>query len=54
MEQLQYNLLFRRFVGLSIDEPVWTPTVWTNNRDRLLNHETARSSMDRRPMNASG
>ena len=37
MEQLQYNLLFRWFVGLSIDEPVWVPTVFTKNRDRLLN-----------------
>ena len=37
MEQLEYNLLFRWFVGLSIDEPVWVPTVFTKNRDRLLN-----------------
>jgi len=37
MEQLQYNLLFRWFVGLSIDEPVWVATVFTKNRDRLLN-----------------
>jgi len=36
MEQLEYNLLFRWFVGLSIDEPVWVPTVFTKNRDRLL------------------
>src|SRR5579863_3170346 len=35
-EQLQYNLLFRWFVGLSADEPVWHPTVFTKNRDRLL------------------
>jgi transposase-like protein DUF772 len=35
-EQLEYNLLFRWFVGLSIDEPVWVPTVFTKNRDRLL------------------
>ena len=39
MEQLQYNLLFRWFVGLSIDEPVWVATVFTKNRDRLLNTE---------------
>jgi transposase len=39
MEQLQYNLLFRWFVGLSIDEPVWVPTVFAKNRDRLLNTE---------------
>jgi transposase len=41
MEQLQYNLLFRWFVGLSIDEAVWVPTVFTKNRDRLLNTEIA-------------
>jgi transposase len=41
MEQLAYNLLFRWFVGLSIDEPVWVPTVFTKNRDRLLNTEIA-------------
>jgi transposase len=39
MEQLQYNLLFRWFVGLSIDEPVWVATVFTKNRDRLLDTE---------------
>lgn len=36
MEQLEYNLLFRWFVGLSVNEPVWHPTVFTKNRDRLL------------------
>jgi transposase len=36
MEQMQYNLLFRWFVGLSVSEPVWHPTVFTKNRDRLL------------------
>jgi transposase len=36
MEQLEYNLLFRWFVGLSMNEPVWHPTVFTKNRDRLL------------------
>src|SRR6202008_1064493 len=35
MEQLQYNLLFRWFVGLNMDEPVWVATVFTKNRDRL-------------------
>jgi transposase len=34
MEQLEYNLLFRWFVGLSANEPVWHPTVFTKNRDR--------------------
>jgi transposase len=39
MEQLDYNLLFRWFVGLGVDEPVWVPTVFTHNRDRLLEAE---------------
>jgi transposase len=43
MEQLDYNLLFRWFVGLEMDEPIWSTTVFTKNRDRLLNQETARS-----------
>ena len=36
MEQLEYNLLFRWFVGMSANEPVWHPTVFSKNRDRLL------------------
>ena len=36
MEQLDYNLLFRWFVGLTLDEAVWDPTTFTKNRDRLL------------------
>src|SRR6266568_1393535 len=36
MEQLEYNLLFRWFVGVNIDDPVWDPTVFSKNRDRLL------------------
>jgi transposase len=36
IEQLDYNLLFRWFVGLGIDDPVWHPTAFTTNRDRLL------------------
>lgn len=36
MEQLDYNLLYRWFVGLSPDDPVWVPTTFTKNRDRLL------------------
>lgn len=42
MEQMQYNLLFRWFVGLGIDDPVWVPTVFSKNRDRLLNTDIAR------------
>ena len=41
MEQLDYNLLFRWFVGLGIDDPVWHPTAFTTNRDRLLEGEVA-------------
>jgi transposase len=36
MAQLDYNLLFRWFVGLGVDDPVWDVTVFTKNRDRLL------------------
>src|SRR5215207_10077788 len=43
MEQLDYNILFRWFVGLEMDEPVWVPTVFTKNRDRLLTEAVARS-----------
>lgn len=45
MEQMQYNLLFRWFVGLGIDDPVWVPTVFTKNRDRLLTIEMSRKVM---------
>src|ERR1700726_3660314 len=41
MEQLEYNLLFRWFVGLSMDEAVWVPTVFTKNRDRLWEGDIA-------------
>jgi transposase len=41
MEQLRYNMLFRWFVGLSIDEPVWDVTVFTKNRERFLDGEIA-------------
>jgi transposase len=54
MEQLDYNLLFRWFVGLPMDEPVWTPTVFTKNRDRLLNQEIARSFFRRVVERAQG
>ena len=39
MEQTQYNLLFRWFVGLSMDDAVWVPTVFTKNRERLIAHD---------------
>jgi transposase len=42
MEQMQYNLLFRWFVGLGVDDAVWVPTVFAKNRDRLLTTEMSR------------
>src|SRR5918911_748492 len=38
MEQIRYNLLFRWFIGLAIDDPVWDHSVFSKNRDRLLEH----------------
>jgi transposase len=43
MEQLTYNMMFRWFVGLSMDAPVWDVTVFTKNRERLLRGDVARS-----------
>src|SRR5438128_3405573 len=43
MEQLDYNLLFRWFVGLNIDDPVWDATVFTKNRERLLGAAVAKT-----------
>ena len=43
MEQLDYNLLFRWFVGLEMDDPVWVPTVFTKNRERLIDHDIAQA-----------
>jgi len=42
MEQLTYNMMFRWFVGLSMEAPVWDVTVFTKNRDRLLGGDIAR------------
>src|SRR5215467_6374929 len=47
MEQLEYNLLFRWFVSLEIDEPVWNHAVFSKNRDRLLNQEVAQQFFGR-------
>jgi len=41
MEQLDYNLLFRWFVGLNMDDPVWDATVFSKNRDRVLGGDVA-------------
>src|SRR5207249_9196769 len=45
MEQLDYNLLFRWFVGLSVDAKVWDETVFTKNRERLIEGDIARKFM---------
>ncbi len=47
MEQLNYNLLFRWFVGLEIDDLVWNHAVFSKNRDRILNQEVAQSFFER-------
>ncbi|MGH9477564.1 MAG: IS5 family transposase [Terriglobales bacterium] len=46
MEQLDYNFLFRWFVGLNLDDPVWDATVFTKNRERLLAGEVAQGFFD--------
>jgi transposase len=46
MEMLDYNLLFRWFVGLNMDEDVWVPTVYSKNRDRLLAGDIAEAFFD--------
>src|SRR3954471_5312769 len=46
MEQLDYNLLFRWFVGLGMDDAVWSPTTFTTNRDRLLDGDIAAAFFD--------
>lgn len=46
MEELNYNLLFRWFVGLSMDDEVWDHSVFTKNRDRLLDGEIAEAFLD--------
>ena len=46
MEELNYNLLFRWFVGLNMDDPVWHPTTFTKNRDRLLAGDVAAAFFD--------
>ena len=47
MEQLDYNLLFRWFVGLSLDDAIWEVTVFTKNRERLLRGDIARAFFER-------
>ena len=47
MEQMNYNLLFRWFVGLEMDEPVWNHAVFSKNRERVLNQEVAQEFFQR-------
>ena len=47
MEQLDYNLLYRWFVGLAPDDPVWNPTTFTKNRERLQNGDVFTKFMSR-------
>jgi transposase len=47
MEQLDYNLLFRWFVGMEMDEAVWNHAVFSKNRERLLNEEIAQAFFQR-------
>jgi transposase len=54
MEQLHYNLLFRWFVGMEMDEPVWNHAVFSKNRERLLNQDVARSFFTRVLQQAQG
>jgi hypothetical protein len=52
LEQLHYNLLYRWFVGLSPEDPIWHPTTFTKNRERLLNDQvfTKRSEVGWMPL----
>ncbi len=49
MERMEFDLLFRWFVGLGIDDAVWDATTFTKNRDRLLDAEVARRFLVSRP-----
>lgn len=46
VERIEYDMLFRWFVGLGIDDPVWDATTFTKNRDRLLEGEVARKFLN--------
>jgi transposase len=46
IEQIDYNLLFRWFVGLGIDDPVWDHSTFSKNRDRLLDADVARKFLE--------
>ncbi|MBI2185527.1 MAG: IS5 family transposase [Acidobacteria bacterium] len=46
MEEIDYSVLFRWFIGLSMDDPIWSPTVFSKNRDRLLKADVASAFFD--------
>jgi transposase len=46
MEEIDYSVLFRWFVGLGMDEPIWSPTTFSKNRERLLSHDVAAAFFD--------
>jgi len=47
MEQLDYNMLYRWFVGLNMDDPIWDVTVFTKNRERLLKGDIAQAFFEK-------
>ena len=47
MEEIDYSILFRWFIGLSMDEPIWSPTTFSKNRDRLLERRYRRGLLRR-------
>jgi transposase len=46
MQEIVYSILYRWFVGLSLDEPIWSPTTFSKNRDRLLDGDIAAAFFD--------
>jgi transposase len=46
MEEIDYSVLYRWFVGLSMDDPIWSPTTFSKNRDRLLESDIAGAFFD--------
>ena len=46
MEEIDDSILFRWFIGLRLDEPIWSPTTFTTNRDRLLEGNIAAAFFD--------
>lgn len=46
MEEIDYSVLFRWFIGLSMDDPIWSPTTFSKNRDRLLDGDIASAFFD--------